>query len=148
MDPSPSHRPSISASSSTSSCSSASSIATYDFLATTMPSFSHYTGSSAPMPSPLAHQENTYFAPHTRSQTQQALLAQQQQASQQEQSRQSQSYRQSLQYPQSHSQRQPSLSSSAGSEASFYLKDFNLLAEAAKRAQVACVTRDFEEFGL
>lgn len=36
-----------------------------------------------------------------------------------------------------------SSTSSTSSEA--YLRDFNLLAEAAKRAQMACVTRDLEE---
>jgi hypothetical protein len=29
-----------------------------------------------------------------------------------------------------------------------FLKDFNLVAEAAKRAQVACLTRDLGEVGL
>lgn len=29
-----------------------------------------------------------------------------------------------------------------------FLKDFNLVAEAAKRAQVACLTRDLDEIGL
>jgi hypothetical protein len=29
-----------------------------------------------------------------------------------------------------------------------FLKDVNLVAEAAKRAQVACLTRDFEDCGL
>lgn len=37
---------------------------------------------------------------------------------------------------------------SGGAESALYLRDFGLLAEAAKRAQVACVVRDFEEISL
>jgi len=42
-------------------------------------------------------------------------------------------------------QQRQSSTSSTGSEASIHLRDFSLIAEAAKRAQMAVVTRDLEE---
>jgi len=42
-------------------------------------------------------------------------------------------------------QQRQSSTSSTGSEANLHLRDFSLIAEAAKRAQIAVVTRDLEE---
>lgn len=43
---------------------------------------------------------------------------------------------------------QPAPMQSKSSSTDSFLKDFNLVAEAAKRAQMAVMVRDFEECGI
>lgn len=125
-----SQRPSFSqsptASSSYSSTTSINSL--FAHLQSTMPS-SHMHGSAAPLPSPAANERAQYFAPMQP--TAQLSYLQQQRSAQ----------------PTYQPHRQSS-TSSTDSDASLHLRDFSLVAEAAKRAQMACVTRDLEEFGF
>ncbi len=102
---------------------------------------SHLPGAAAPLPSPTSVRSDQYFT-SLQPQAQQYLQAQHQQQ------------RFPLQVPQAPripppqtQQRQDSISS-ASSETSLLMKDFSLVAEAAKRAQVAVMTRDLEEVQL
>ena len=93
-------------------------------------------GNSAPLPSPSAASSmQNYFT--VRPQQPQSQPQHQQQQQQQQTQRQSQ--QQGTSYP---GQR------GDGRETAPFLQDFSLLAEAAKRAQMACLERDLGECGL
>ena len=93
---------------------------------------------SAPLPSPSSSQPMSYFG----SLAQQAPSSQASQQQQQQQQRIPQGQNVSGAYL---GQRGDG---SGAPETAPYLKDFSLLAEAAKRAQMACLTRDLGDVGL
>lgn len=84
-------------------------------------------------------------------QQQQLQLQQLQQAQQQQIQMQQQQYmyNQQQQYPQSYNPMQGQTGGAgAVPETAPFLKDFNLIAEAAKRAQLACLMRDMDDMEL
>ncbi|KAF2199465.1 hypothetical protein GQ43DRAFT_114653 [Delitschia confertaspora ATCC 74209] len=121
QNPSPFARPGFSnVQSSASTTSTASAFQTHSSTS----SFSSPSSESAPLPSPSTSYQNTSFF---------GSLAHQQQQNAQTQ-------------PQSTNDYRPSRDSTGRTttETNAYLNDFALLAEAAKRAQMACLMRDME----
>ncbi|KAI5370295.1 hypothetical protein Slin15195_G011730 [Septoria linicola] len=90
-------------------------------------------GSSAPLPSPSTQQPANYFG----SLAPQATTSQR---SDPQQQRMASLQQQACFVGQRHSGGAP--------ETAPFLQDFNLVAEAAKRAQMACLSRDLDEVGL
>lgn len=163
------NRPSLtttthSATSSTDSTTVTNSTTSNTNLATQMPFLP--SGASAPLPSPVAPSSsaghrNSYFSypPQTAQMQQQSQFEQQhQQLLLQQQQQQQQSQRQQYIPQHQHSQRggypyqtqhrQDSTSSTSSDASAGGGLDFGLLAEAAKRAQMACVMRDMADMGL
>ncbi|KAI9880516.1 MAG: hypothetical protein M1830_002556 [Pleopsidium flavum] len=109
---------------------------------------------AAPLPSPSTTQPNRYFPQSSLPTTSNPPHMQPQQYSKQAPSSQATSQHALLQ-PQSHHQ-QPSAydcppqrgTANDPSAASPFLRDFNLVAEAAKRAQMAVLMRDMEGVAL
>lgn len=96
-------------------------------------------GVTAPLPSPTATQPPNYFGSFAQHPSTSTSSEQQQQQQQQ---------RIPPQQPSSGQYVGQRGGSGGAPETAPFLKDFNLVAEAAKRAQIACLTRDFGDVGL
>lgn len=117
-----------SSSATSSAFQSSSSLASLSSInSTAMSQVSHLgvPSSSAPLPSPSAQQPASYFGSQPSHMQQQRMSSRQQQTS--------------------HVGQRPA---GGPSETAHFLQDFNLIAEAAKRAQMACLSRDLGEVGL
>ncbi|KAE9964403.1 hypothetical protein EG328_010491 [Venturia inaequalis] len=95
---------------------------------------------SAPLPSPTS-QQSQYFAPFPQSQTTPQYAQQQQQQPQQPQQPQQQSQGQPSNY---HPHQDRSASGATAQETSRFIGNYALVAEAAKRAQMAVLMREME----
>jgi len=94
----------------------------------------HRQTSGAPLPSPIGHGQNPFFG---------SLHAQSaQQPSEQE------IQQRLMQAAQFQYQAERSAAAARAQETSSYIKDYGLVAEAAKRAQMAVLAREMESFEL
>ncbi|KAF1823772.1 uncharacterized protein K489DRAFT_409577 [Dissoconium aciculare CBS 342.82] len=124
--------------------------------------------SAGPLPSPASSPRPTYFAtlPSQANNMNAAQLQQQQQQMRQQQQQQEQQYQmlqqqqqqqQQMQQQQQQQRQQPHMTAAYIGQRGHnggvpntaqYLQDFSLLAEAAKRAEMACLARDLGDCGL